>query len=134
MIGAALPTKSDDPDMLEGPPGRLRRDGIRTVTKDTFDSLVLAGEGPIVVEFMSYGCAYCRAIEPVLQQVAEMVKAKETIFRVNIAAEPELAAIYQIAGTPTFVMFLTGGEVGRAEGPPPTVSGVLSVVTQPFES
>jgi thioredoxin 1 len=83
---------------------------------------------------MSYGCAYCRAIEPVLQQVAEMVKAKEKIFRVNLAVEPELAASYQIEGTPTFVMFLDGRAVGRAEGPRPTVSGLLSVVTQPFES
>ena len=87
-----------------------------------------------MVEFMSYGCAYCRAIEPVLQQVAEMVKARETILRVNIAVEPDLAASYEVGGTPTFVMFLAGKEVGRAEGPPPTVSGVLSVVTQPFES
>ena len=121
-------------EMLDGPQRRPRRDGIRTVTGDAFDSLVLAGEGPIVVEFMSYGCAYCRAIEPVLQQVAEMVKAKEKIFRVNIAVEPELAASYQIGGTPTFVMFLAGREVSRAEGPRPTVSAVLSVVTQPFES
>jgi thiol-disulfide isomerase/thioredoxin len=121
-------------ETLDGPQRLSRRDGIRTVTGDTFDSLVLAGEGPIVVEFMSYGCAYCRAIEPVLQQVAEMVKAKEKIFRVNIAAEPELAAGYQIAGTPTFVMFLAGREVSRAEGLRPTVSDVLSAVTQPFES
>jgi thioredoxin 1 len=118
----------------DGSQRRPRHDGIRTVSGDTFDSLVLEGEGPIVVEFMSYGCAYCRALEPVLQQVAEMVKAKEKIFRVNIAAEPELAATYRIEGTPTFVMFLAGREVGRAEGPRPTVSGVLSVVTEPFES
>ena len=35
---------------------------------------------------MSYGCAYCRAIEPVLQHVAAIVQSKQKIFRVNIAA------------------------------------------------
>jgi len=66
---------------LEGPqkiPGRSSG-RIQTVTSSTFNPLVLEGEGPIVVEFMSYGCAHCRVLEPVLQQVAEMVKSKEKI-------------------------------------------------------
>ena len=112
----------------------LSRDTIQTVTSSTFTRLVLEAEGPIVVEFMSYGCAHCRAIEPVLEQVAEMVKAQEKIFRVNIAVEQELAGSYQIQGTPTLVMFLNQKEVGRIEGPSPTVSSILAAVTQPFES
>jgi thioredoxin 1 len=83
---------------------------------------------------MSYGCEHCRAIEPVLEKVAEMVKPRESIFRVNIAVEQELASSYQIEGTPTLVMFLNQNEVGRVEGPSPTVSSVLTAVTQPFES
>jgi thioredoxin 1 len=83
---------------------------------------------------MSYGCAQCRAIEPVLEQVAEMVKPQERFFRVNITVEQELASNYQIQGTPTLIMFLHQNEVGRAEGPSPTVSSVLTAVTQPFES
>jgi thioredoxin 1 len=107
---------------------------IQTVTSSTFTRLVLEAEGPIAVEFMSYGCEHCRAIEPVLEQVAEMVKAQEKIFRVNIAVEQELAGSYQIEGTPTLVMFLNQNEVGRVEGPSPTVASVLTAVTQPFES
>ena len=112
----------------------LSRDTIQTVTSSTFTRLVLEAEGPIAVEFMSYGCAHCRAIEPVLEQVAEMVKPRERIFRVNIAVEQELADSYQIQGTPTLVMFLNQNEVGRVEGPSPTLSSVLTAVTQPFES
>ena len=111
-------------DTEKTPRRRVLSDRIRTVTGGTFNSLVLEGEGPIVVEFMSYGCAHCRAIEPVLQQVAEMVKSTEKIFRVNVAVEQELADSYQIRGTPTFIMFLNGREVGRVEGPHPTVSSV----------
>ena len=112
----------------------LSSDNIQTVTSSTFTRLVLEAEGPIVVEFMSYGCAHCRAIEPILEQVAEMVNPKVRIFRVNIAVEQELAGSYQIQGTPTLVMFLDQYEVGRVEGPSPTVSSVLTAVTQPFES
>ena len=83
---------------------------------------------------MSYGCAHCRAIEPVLQQVAELVKSTEKIFRVNVAVEQELADSYEIQGTPTLIMFMNGSQVGRVEGPSPTVSSVQAVVAQPFEA
>jgi thioredoxin-like negative regulator of GroEL len=116
------------------PPKRAPSDWVQSTTSDTFAELVLQGKGPIAVEFMSYGCAHCQVIEPVLQQVAEMVKSKESIFRVNIAVEPELADRYQIQGTPTLIMFLDGKEVGRVEGPSPVVSTLLAAVKQPYES
>jgi thiol-disulfide isomerase/thioredoxin len=110
------------------------RDWIQTVTRQTFDALVLEGRGPIVVEFMSYGCAHCRVIEPVLQQVAATTSRREKFFGVNIAVDEGLAGSYGIQGTPTLVMFLDGVEVGRAEGPRPTLASVLAVCAQPFES
>ncbi len=113
-------------------PGAPSED-IQTVTGATFQHTVLEGEGPIAVEFMSYGCAYCRELEPVLEEVAAAVRTKETVFRVNVGAEPDLARAYGIEGTPTFVMFLDGNEVGRAAGPHPTASNVLSVLSAPFE-
>jgi thioredoxin 1 len=116
-------------------PGYKSIDRIRTVTTSTFDRLVLKGEGPIVVEFMSYGCAHCGVIEPDLQQqVAEMVESTEKIFRVNIAVDRELADVYEIQGTPTLIMFLNGAIVGREEGPSPDVSNILAVVSQPYVS
>ena len=116
------------------PRKRASNDAIQTVTSGTFASLVLEAKGPIVVEFMSYGCSHCQALEPILQQVAEQVKSKEKVFRVNTAVEQELADSYVIQGTPTLIMFLNGAEVGRDEGPHPTVPAVLAAITQPFES
>jgi thioredoxin 1 len=112
---------------------RASGDNVRTVTSGTFQPLVLAGEGPIAVEFMSYGCAYCRELEPIVQETAELLRTKEAIFRVNTGADPELASTYEIQGTPTFVMFLNGREVGRVAGPHPSASSVLAAVTSPFE-
>ena len=109
-------------------------DRIQTLDGGSFRAMVLEGEGRMAVEFMSYGCGYCRAIEPLLQQVAEQIGQDETIFRVNINAEPALANDYGIDGTPTFVMFMNGEEVGRAEGPDPDVTSVREAVTGPFVS
>jgi len=107
---------------------------IQTLDSTSFGPMVLQAEGRIAVEFMSYGCGYCRAIEPLLQQVAENIAADETIFRVNIAADSDLASAYGISGTPTFIMFLSGRELGRAEGPSPDFASVRDAVTGPFLS
>jgi thioredoxin 1 len=107
---------------------------IQTVTGTTFSSVVLEGHGPIVVEFMSYGCSHCRAIEPILEQVAQMLESKEKIVRVNSAVEQGLAEQYEIRGTPTLIMFLDGAIVGRVEGPSPDLSSVLTAIRQPYEN
>ena len=78
---------------------------IGDVVESTFASLVLRGSGPIVVEFMSYGCSHCRTLEPVIEDVAEKLKSRETFFRVNVGLEQTLADRYGITGTPTFLMF-----------------------------
>jgi thioredoxin-related protein len=63
-----------------------------------------------------------------------MIWQDETIFRVNITADPDLANQYEVGGTPTFVMFLNGEELGRAEGPNPDFASVRDAVTGPFLS
>jgi thioredoxin 1 len=117
-----------------GPPLPGGQDAIRTVTDRTFQRLILEGDGPIAVEFMSYGCAHCRTLEPILQEVAATLRSSEALFRVNIAVEQGLAESYQITGTPTLIMFLNGQQVGRVDGPHPTLSSVLTAVTRPFEA
>jgi thioredoxin 1 len=113
------------------PRRRVRSDWVQSTSTGTFAKLVLEGEGASAVEFISYGCAQCRVIEAVLQQVAAMVKSKGKIFRVNIAVEPELAERHQIPGSPTLIMFLDGIEVRRVEGLGLVVSTLLTVVRQP---
>jgi thioredoxin 1 len=105
---------------------------IKTVVAATFDALVIRGAGPIVVEFMSYGCGHCRTLEPVLVHVADTLADRERIMRVNVASEADLAAAYGVSVTPTLVMFLGGTEIERIEGPRPVFSSLLTPLTQPF--
>jgi thioredoxin 1 len=116
------PSQSHDPSAIE------------TLTRATFARQVLDARAPIAVEFMSYGCAHCRTIEPVLQQAARAIAAEEQVFRVNVALEQNLAAEYGVEGTPTLIMFRAGKEVGRAEGPSPTLASVMSALTSPFRT
>ena len=108
------------------------RDGIPSLDAASFETHVIQGQGPIAVEFMSYSCAYCGAMEPVLQQVAETLRSREQVFRVNVATEVDLANAYEIEGTPTLIMFSQGREVGRSEGLDPDAATVLEALTAPF--
>ncbi len=112
----------------------VAHDLIPSLDAAGFASHVLRGQGPIAVEFMSYSCAYCGAIEPVLQQVAETLRSQEAVYKVNVAVEQELASTYAIEGTPTLVMFSQGQELGRAEGVHPDAASVLEALTAPFRS
>lgn len=109
-------------------------DPIETVTSQDFDSLVLEAKGPVAVEFMSYGCPHCREIEPILQHVAELKGEQEKIYRLNVAEDQDLAGAYDVEATPTFITFMDGAQVSRAEGPTPNVKSVMAAVTQPFET
>jgi thioredoxin 1 len=108
-------------------------DAIRTVSGAVFGHVVLAASMPVVVEFMSYSCAHCRAVEAALQQVARSVAPQQLVCRVNVAQDPELAAQYSVQGTPTLVMFSDGEVVARVEGPPPDVQSLLQAVAQAFQ-
>jgi thioredoxin 1 len=105
---------------------------VQTVTATSFKSAVLEARDPVAVEFMSYGCSHCRTIEPFVREVARDLAGREAIVRVNVAVDADLAAGYAVLGTPTFVMFSDGAEVGRVEGPSPTYAGVFSAVTGAF--
>ncbi len=106
---------------------------IATLTGDSFEQLVLQGDGPIAVEFMAYSCGHCAVLEPALQQAAARLGAEERIFRVNTVTDQDLAHGFEIEGTPTIVLFLDGNEVGRAEGPSPDLSKLMAELTQPFK-
>ena len=107
-------------------------DLIQTVTGDTFRKQVIEADHPVAVEFMSYGCAHCRAIEPALQRIAEIDNSEVVLCRVNTAVDPNLASSFEIHGTPTLIMFLNGAEVGRVVGPSPTVSSVQAAMQEAF--
>jgi thioredoxin 1 len=108
-------------------------DPIPTVTSDTFEGLVLLASGPIAVEFMSHGCAHCRALEPVLRQAAAVLEGRVQLYRADPAVEQTIASAYRVEATPTLVKFLGGCEVGRIEVPRPELETLVASLTRGFE-
>ncbi len=90
-----------------------------TVTTSTFESEVLKANRPILVDFWATWCGPCRMVSPILEELAQELADKLTIAKVDVDAEPSIAAKYQIMSIPTMVLFRDGKEVTRLMGAMP---------------
>jgi thioredoxin 1 len=82
----------------------------RDVTDANFATEVLASEKPIMVDFWAEWCGPCRAVSPILDQIATEHSEKIDVVKLNVDLNPETAMKYQITSIPTMKVF-RGGEV-----------------------
>ncbi len=92
---------------------------ILNVTEDTFELEVLAQEKPTLVDFWATWCAPCRALSPILQEIADEYPDQIRIVKVNADENPQLAATYQIIGLPTMNIYVAGKLVKSISGAKP---------------
>jgi thioredoxin 1 len=82
----------------------------RAVTEATFDQEVLQNERAVLVDFWAEWCGPCRAVSPILDQIATEHSDKLDIVKLNVDENPGLAMKYQITAIPAMKVF-QGGEV-----------------------
>ncbi len=89
------------------------------ITTSQFDSEVLQSETPVIVDFWAEWCGPCRAVSPVLEQIAEERADELRVVKVNIDEEPELQQRYGILSIPTILLFQDGEPKAAAVGAQP---------------
>lgn len=82
----------------------------RDVTDESFAQDVLLSDKPIMVDFWAEWCGPCRAVSPILDQIATEHAEKIDVVKLNVDNNPETAMKYQITSIPTMKVF-KGGEV-----------------------
>ena len=91
-------------------------DATVQITPTNFQSQVLQAKTPVLVDFWAAWCAPCRAIAPVLEELAEKYRGKATVAKVNVDEVPDLAAQFGVLNIPTLIFFKGGEEVDRVVG------------------
>ena len=89
------------------------------ITTTQFDAEVLQSERPVIVDFWAEWCGPCRAVSPILAQIAEERADELRVVKVNIDEEPELQQRYGILSIPTILLFKGGEPAAAAIGAQP---------------
>ena len=85
-------------------------DKVLHVTDDNFDTEVIKHEGAVLVDFWAPWCGPCRAVGPVVEEIASDYDGKVKVVKVNTDDNPAAATRYGIRSIPT-VMLFKGGQV-----------------------
>jgi thioredoxin 1 len=89
--------------------------GITNLTTATFDETVLGSSKPVVVDFWAEWCGPCKAIAPILEEIAGEQPGL-TVAKVNVDEHPDLAMRYQVMSIPTLLVFSEGDVRKRLVG------------------
>ena len=88
-------------------------------TDAQFDADVLKSDIPVVVDFWATWCAPCKAIAPVLDQLADEYDGRIKIGKVNVDENPATPSQYGVRGIPTMILFKDGEIVDQLVGAVP---------------
>jgi len=84
--------------------------GTVHLTEKNFDEALVANQSLMMVDFWAEWCGPCRAIAPVLEELARTSGGRVTLAKVNVDENPGLAARYGIRSIPT-ILFVKDGKV-----------------------
>lgn len=87
-----------------------------TITKSNFESEILNSSKIALVDFWAPWCMPCRMIAPIIEELAEEMKDKAVVGKVNVDEEGELAMKYGVSSIPTLIVFKNGAEYKRVIG------------------
>ena len=88
---------------------------VRTVNQDTFGE-VTSSERPVLVDFYADWCGPCKAIAPIVEELASEYVDRIDVRKVDVDSNPELAGQFGIRGIPTLLLFKNGKPVETVVG------------------
>ena len=90
---------------------------ITKIDKQGFEEALRSDGKPIVVDFATDWCPYCKKLTPILGKIADEHADEIAVYYVNTDEQPDLAEQYDIMTVPTVFVFKNGETMGSAVNP-----------------
>jgi len=89
---------------------------IEAVSDETFVKDVLSSEIPVLVDFWAEWCGPCKAIGPILEEVANKYHGSVKIVKIDVDKNTQAPEKYGVRGIPTLILFKGGEAVANTVG------------------
>jgi thioredoxin 1 len=83
-------------------------DKVKAVTDASFDADVINASQPVLVDFWAEWCGPCKALSPILDEIANEYDGRVTVAKVNVDENVQTPPKYGIRGIPTMLLFKDG--------------------------
>lgn len=103
------------------------------LTKENFQKEVLESSKTVLVDFWATWCAPCRAMMPIVEEIAEEFSDTIKVGKVNVDDEEFLAGIFKVSSIPSFIIFENGKPVRMTVGSMPKEDFVKFVKGEEIE-
>ncbi len=102
--------------MSDGNETTLRSGEAIEVDDETYDELVRAAKGPILVDCWAAWCGPCRKTTPIIRALAKDYAETLTVAKLDTEANRYMAGVLELTGIPSFLLYIDGEEVDRLVG------------------
>lgn len=102
---------------------------VLAVSDDSFEREVLQSATPVLIDFWAPWCAPCRAIGPVVEELAKEYDGKLKVVKMNVDDNPQTPSKYGVRGIPNLIVFHGGQVKEQIVGAVPKAQLVRAITT-----